>query len=190
MSPVCSFFYQAFTHQIQFKLANCFREQNFPVGASEIQRIEGTLHDAGAALHALVRPWLGGQVPALIHLITIFGADLLTETGALAFFGINNNVKETIFVQTAFVNRGAARQIDADHKNNRQRSKSPVESEIPCKTVEQDAAGDESEHENSPEEKGDSPEVKNDGVLTETDALPAGIQPSFVQRKTGKNQKR
>jgi len=46
--------------------------------ASKIERVEGTLHDAGATLHALFRPGQAGESAMVIKLKNVRGAYLLT----------------------------------------------------------------------------------------------------------------
>jgi hypothetical protein len=72
-------------HQVEFVFPDRFRQNDLAIGTAKTERVDGTLDDAGSALHAAYCAWHRFDVMIMVDLETVARADVLTDTTRDAF---------------------------------------------------------------------------------------------------------
>lgn len=124
-----------FAEQIQLEATDRFGRHDLSIRPLEEERIVGTLHDARAALNAIVWRTQNREAPSRVHLEDTGRAHVLARTHSAALPLFQDDSKQPIRVKSALVGGRASHEVDVEDDQDGQCHQTPAQHEFPFQSA-------------------------------------------------------
>jgi hypothetical protein len=112
--------HQAFSDKVQLESPDCLGLDHAAIRVPKVERVEGALDNARAALHECVPVREQRQPLITVDLEHAHRADILAESPTPAELLVQADPQLPIFVQTALVGGGAPHEVEAEDREDDQ----------------------------------------------------------------------